>query len=105
MVVDARLGNPQTLRQVSVAEGAEAAGLQQLGGDTHTVTTDSSGGKTISPAWKGPVLPDVPEGLPVFVAGRTHSGEEEIILSAFATLKKKHPDLLNVQLLETLLGG
>ncbi len=33
MVVDARLGNRQTLRQVSVAEGAEAAGLQQLGGD------------------------------------------------------------------------
>ncbi len=38
----------------------------------------------------------VPEGRPVFVAGSTHSGEEEIILSTFAALKKKHPELLLV---------
>ncbi len=35
----------------------------------------------------------LPESAPVIVAGSTHSGEEEIILDAFAALRKKFPAL------------
>ena len=36
----------------------------------------------------------IPNGYPVFVAGSTHEGEEEIILAAFQKLKVDHPRLI-----------
>lgn len=34
------------------------------------------------------------EGTPVWIAGSTHAGEEEIILTAFQQLREMHPDLI-----------
>jgi len=34
------------------------------------------------------------EGVPLWIAGSTHAGEEEIILNAHQQLREKHPDLI-----------